>query len=145
MSDPFDLAVQANAILDRYIRVHDAVFKFSFGKLFRPINFAELRDALDTLLPELQHILSAHADPLDPIYSRFLSTLREYTSTLVDTITMLREICHQLALKAQDPLHYDDSTYQQDVSAYEESVFRYRQLGEQLNALHAELLTDSQT
>ena len=134
MSDPTSLALEVNAILDRYISVHDAVFKFSFRNLFKPMDFTHHCASLDALLPDLQRILSAlSALPLPS--SGFSSALHEYTSGLADTITQLRVICDQLALKTQDPSRYNASTYQQHVSSYENSVDTYRRLGERLNTL----------
>ena len=56
LSSVTTLALEVNAILDRYVSVHDAVFKFSFRNLFKPINFPQHRASLDALLPDLHQI-----------------------------------------------------------------------------------------
>jgi hypothetical protein len=54
---------QVNSILDRYIVIHDAIFKFSLRKaipipgVFKPIDYWQHLRVLDALVSELQEIV----------------------------------------------------------------------------------------
>jgi hypothetical protein len=122
-----NLPVQLNEILEQFAKAHDAVFRFSLRKLFRPIDFPQLRSWLDSLLEGLEQMRSDLAAMPD---EEFLVALREYMAALADAMTKLRDICYRLALKAQDPSQYTASAYSADVSSYQASVARYQQIGQ---------------
>jgi hypothetical protein len=140
------LARQVNDILTSYVRVHDAVFRFSLRKLlpvpglFAAIKYCEHEkssDDLSTILAGLQtEITAATNEPAGPEHL-FLVALSEYAVALQETICQFQNICHQLCRKSQGESGYSKQLYKADAKAYDQSIQRYTELGQRLNELYA--------
>lgn len=122
-------------ILDRYIQVHDDIFKFSLRKvipipgLFKPIDYKLHYESLYCLKEELEGFIINLDDSND-----FAAILKQYAQALMDTILFLREICGKLYEKSKDDLGlYSKQQYQNNIAAYQSLVQRYRALGLELN------------
>ena len=144
MEREIDLAEEVNDILSRYIVVHNALFKLSIRKLipipglFKPIEFERHRADLTGMVAELREVDEA-IDYLHPSVSRyspivlFLTHLREYSTALADTITLLSTICHSLHLKSERSSEFTWDDHKRAVNEYNSSVDHYKELGGQLN------------
>ncbi|HEV8327037.1 MAG TPA: hypothetical protein VGQ08_06095 [Nitrospiraceae bacterium] len=127
--------IQANAILDEYVVIHDAIFKFSWRKalpipgLFKATDFgAHVRD-LDRLASELAAITSSLKTE-----SGSLEGSNQYTAALLEAVQTLREICGRLYEKSQGELSkYPMAEYNANLKAYEGLMNKCQELGVALN------------
>ncbi len=126
---------QVHAILERYIAIHDKIFKFSFRKaipipgLFKAIDYGEHLRELDSLAAKLDHIADStnNRGGIPTVY-------QQYVTILLQTIQFLRDMCRRLYVKSQGELqNYSMAQYKSDVTAYEGLVRKYRELGLSLN------------
>jgi hypothetical protein len=105
MPDLPEELIRANAILRKYVVIHDAIFKFSWRKtlpipgIFKATDFgAHFRD-LGRLASELAAISSALKAE-----SRSLEGSHQYTAAVLEAVQALREICGRLYEKSQGDL-----------------------------------------
>lgn len=129
---------QVHSILDRYIVIHDAIFKFSLRKaipipgVFKPIDYGKHLGQLDALVSELQDIAKSTTNITTVQKNVFL----QYIVALQDTMQFLRDMCRRLYEKSQGDLSsYTQRQYKSDVNKYEMLVKNYRELGTKLNAV----------
>ncbi|MFH1821567.1 MAG: hypothetical protein ABH852_03900 [Methanobacteriota archaeon] len=130
-----DEMYQAHTILERYVEIHDKIFKFSWRKaipipgLFKPIDYAQHLRELDSLASELKQLvisISSRTEVPD-VFHKFIAALLE-------TIQFLRDMCRRLYDKSEGDLRsYTMNQYNSDVATYEELVNKYRLLGSALN------------
>ena len=135
MADVPDEMTRVHTILEEYVTIHDAIFKFSWRKaipipgLFKAIDYGRHFNELSRLGAELEALSSAlNAKPEVPeVFSR-------YTEALLQTIQLLRQMCGQLHEKSQGEFEtYSMSEYNSDVKRYEGLVSKYHALGTALN------------
>ena len=127
--------VRTNAILHKYVAIHDAIFKFSWRKalpipgLFKPTDFGAHFKSLGRLASELAAISSAlKAD------SGSLEGSRQYAAALLEAVQALREICGRFYEKSQGNLSkYPMAEYNTDLKTYEGLMNRCQELGVALN------------
>jgi hypothetical protein len=126
---------QVHAILERYIAIHDKIFKFSLRKaipipgLFKPIDYGQHFRELDTLVSALEQLAISKS-----IKAKVPSVFQQYVTALLKTIQFLRDMCKRLYDKSQGDLQsYIMDQYKSDVTTYEELVEKYRLLGSTLN------------
>ncbi|MDO8885653.1 hypothetical protein [Candidatus Oleimmundimicrobium sp.] len=141
------IAVEVNELLSRYIEIHNAVFKFSWRKIiplpfvFKSINFNDLHSRAKQILSELeacnQQINSLIEDTTQK-ESRFAHFLSEYCGALIKTVSLLKEILHQLHLKSENSSKYNLSKYNKQCDLYNEAVNKYSSMGGRLNELYSE-------
>jgi len=131
--DPAELAYQLQGVLAEYIVVHDAVFKFSIRKLFRPIDFPALRDQLLQLYREAALLAAQAAKVSSPGTESFVAEFQNYAEALMEAIAKLQYICERLASKAEGAQEYESQTYDKDIDDYDSLVQRYRSFGARLN------------
>lgn len=126
---------QVHAILERYVAIHDRIFKFSFRKaipipgLFKAIDYGEHLRELDSLASKLEQLANSTSNraEIPTIY-------QQYVTALLKTIQFLRDMCRRLYVKSQGELeNYSMAQYKSDVTAYEGLVSKYRELGLALN------------
>src|SRR5437879_5540269 len=105
MPDLLDELIRANTILDGYVSIHDAIFKFSWRKalpipgFFKVTDFgAHFRDLgrLASELAVISSVLKAKAGSLEGSH--------QYTASLLEDVLALREICGQFYEKSQGDL-----------------------------------------
>ena len=126
--------IRANAILGKYVAIHDAIFKFSWRKtlpipgLFKAIDFgAHCKDLgrLASKLAAISSALKAESGSLEAY---------QYTAALLEAVQALREICGQLYEKSQgDVSTYSMAEYNANRKTYEGLVNKYVALGVALN------------
>ena len=135
MPDLPDELIRANAILDEYVSIHDAIFKFSWHKalpipgLFKVTDFgAHFRD-LDRVASKLAVISSALKAE-----SGALEGSHQYTVALLEAVQALREICGRLYEKSQGELgKYPMAEYNANLKIYEGLMNKCQELGATLN------------
>lgn len=126
---------QTHEILEKYIVIHDKIFKFSWRKaipipgLFKPINYGQHADDLDFLASALEEIISKVEKKAD-VPDMFV----QYITALFNTIKFLSHMCNRLYYKSQGDLQsYTLDQYNSDMAIYERLVDNYRSLGTELN------------
>ena len=127
--------IRANAILHKYVAIHDAIFKFSWRKalpipgLFKPTDFGAYFKSLGRLVSDLTAISSAlKAD------SESLEGSNQYVAALLEAVQALREICGQFYEKSQGNLtKYPMAEYNANLKTYEGLVNKCQELGIALN------------
>ena len=139
------LAVEVNAILRDYVRVHDDIFGFSLRKLipipglFRAIKYCRHQETLADLSERLA-VIAAHelleVTPETPGEAAFLPVFRTYAGALHETVQRLLHICVQLCRVSQGDNAYRYSSYDADATAYHAAVDSYVSLGNRVNELY---------
>jgi len=126
---------EVHGILDRYIIIHDTIFKFSWRQtipipgFFKPIHYGQHVDALNTLISSLDN-LSTSVSKNDDAPDVF----NQYILSLLETMKFLRNMCSRLYDKSQGDLQsYPMDQYRADVATYERLVEKYHTLGATLN------------
>jgi len=135
MSDLPSEMYQVHAILERYVAIHDKIFKFSLRKaipipgIFKPIDYGQHFREIDSLVSILEQLaISASNRAGVP------SVFQQYLTALLETMQFLRDMCRRLYDKSQGDLQsYTMRQYQSDVTTYEGLVEKYRSLGSTLN------------
>ena len=127
--------IRVHAILEEYLAIHDAIFKFSWRKaipipgIFKPIDCGRHFRDLGLLGCELERVsreLQRDPDAPDVVHS--------YAVALFQTIEFLREMCGRLYEKSQGNIAaYPMSDYNSDVQQYNQLVAKYRAVGMALN------------
>ena len=167
MNQVTSLAHQVNDILTRYIKIHDAIFRFSplkfllnviflgsplkllpIFKAMVNIDFCAHERELNALHSQLR-VIQAMLDtpePIPPSGTEFLTALGllpqlfvKYTAALCDTVNRLHDICGHLCCKSAGAKDYSTTQYRTDMKAYNESVLPIQKFGQRLNALIASL------
>lgn len=134
MPGPPEELIRANAILGKYVAIHDAIFKFSWRKtlpipgLFKAIDFGAHCKDLGRLASKLAAISSAlKAEP---------GSLEayQYTAALHEAVQALREICRRYYEKSQGDLSkYPMAEYNANLKTYEGLMNKCQALGVALN------------
>ena len=127
--------IRANAILHKYVAIHDVIFKFSWRKalpipgLFKPTDFGAHFKSLGRLASELAAISSAlEAD------SGSLEGSHQYAAALLEAVQALREICGRFYEKSQGNLiNYTMAEYNANLKTYEGLLNKCQELGVVLN------------
>jgi hypothetical protein len=135
MPDLPEELTRTNAILDEYVAIHDAIFKFSWRKalpipgLFKATDFgAHVRD-LDRLASKLADISAALKAE-----SGALEGSHQYMAAVLEAIQALREICRRFYEKSQGNLSkYPMAEYNANLKDYEALVNKCQELGVALN------------
>ena len=134
------IAIEVHGILNRYVAVHNRLFKPSLRRLitlpliFKPIDFKQLNTQSSEFIRELEEHRN-HLKELKPqaAPSEFANTLSEFCSALIETISLLKEITYQLDQKSGSMGDYSLSRHNELVDLYYESVGRYSSIGLKLN------------
>jgi len=126
---------QVHAMLDKYIAIHDKIFKFSLRKavpipgLFKPIDYGQHFRELDSLVSALEQLVISTSNK-----AGVSSVFQQYVTALLKTMQFLRDMCRRLYDKSQGELQsYTMGQYKSDVTTYEGLVEKYRFLGSTLN------------
>src|SRR3972149_8456857 len=135
MANVLDEMIRVHAILEEYVMIHNAIFKFSWRKaiptpgVFKPIDYGRYTNGRGFLASELERLLtSLNAKPDLP------EVFHQYTEALLQTVQFLHTMCTRLYEKSQGELGaYTMSEYRSDVSKYKGLANNYRSLGGTLN------------
>lgn len=133
------LAFRTNNILDRYVSIHDACFKFSLRKviplpgIFKPIDYRRHREALNSLHSELEQVRRDATGLAQTSRHVFLLVLDEYTQALDSAIITLAAMCQGMHGRSEGDNRYTAAQYQADWKACGDAVDRYTQVGGRLN------------
>ena len=135
MPDLPDELIKTNAILDEYVSIHDAIFKFSWHKalpipeFFKATDFGVHCRELDRLASQLAAIASAlKAEPGS------LEGSHRYMTALLEAVQALREICGRFYEKSQGDLSkYPMAEYNANLKTYEGLRNKCQELGAALN------------
>ncbi|MBU4372419.1 MAG: hypothetical protein KKH02_00040 [Proteobacteria bacterium] len=126
---------KVHAILERYVAIHDKIFKFSLRGaipipgLFKPIDYGQHHRELDSLVSELEQLATSTSNR-DGVPIVF----QQYVTALLKTMQFLRNMCRRLYDKSQGDLRsYTMDQYKSDVATYEGLVEEYGALGSTLN------------
>jgi hypothetical protein len=135
MSELPDEMYQVHEILDRYITIHDKIFKFSLRKaipipgIFKPIDYDQHFRELGSLVSALEQVANSASNKTGGT-----NIFQHYVTALLKTIRFLRDMCKQLYDKSQGDLQsYSMQQYKSDVAMYERLVKEYCSLGLALN------------
>ena len=126
-----ELALATNSVLDRYIAVHDQIFRSSLRKFFSPIDFDGAHARLVQIESQLQD-LNQTVSTLGPP-TGFAKTLLDYLVGLQAVASSLTAICALLRSEAKKLGSYPAGQYKADVDEYKRLVERYQALGKNLN------------
>lgn len=126
---------QVHEILDRYIAIHDKIFKFSLRKaipipgISKPIDYGLHFRELSSLISALEKVAES-ASNRDVVPNVF----QQFVTALLKTMQFLRDMCQQLHGKSQGDLQsYSRQQYKSDIARYEGLVEEYRSRGSALN------------
>lgn len=142
------IAVELNELLSRYIEINDAIFKFSWRKIiplpfiFKPIDFGHLHSRAEQILSQLESCnqqISSLIEDLTQEESRFADFLSEYCMVLIETVSLLKGIIHQLRLKSEGSEKYTLTEHNKQCDLYKNAVDKYRTMGSKLNELYQEI------
>ncbi len=135
MTELPDEIYEVHGILERYIAIHDKIFKFSWRKaipipgLFKFIDYGQHLRELDSLASALEQLAISKGNR-----AGVPEVFQQYVTALLKTIQFLRDMCRRLYDKSQDDLqNYTMGQYKSDVTTYEGLVEKYRSLGSTLN------------
>jgi len=143
------IATEINGLLNRYIEIHNSVFKFSWRKaiplpfFFKPINFDSLHNKAEQILSELSSsnkritLLLEYINQKESHFAHFLS---EYCTALMETVSLLKRILYQLYLKSENSNEYNLDEHNKMLKLYKEAVNRYSAMGSRLNELYIEFI-----
>jgi hypothetical protein len=135
MTELSDKMHHVNEILEKYMTIHDKLFKFSLRKvipipgIFKPANYDQNIKELDSLIFALERVsISKNNSPeIINIYQQYITALRK-------TIRFLRNICWKLDDKSHGDLEgYTIDKYKSDVDTYKGLMDRYQLLEKTLN------------
>ena len=134
MPDLPEKLIRANAILGKYVAIHDAIFKFSWRKtlpipgLFKAIDFGAHGKHLGRLASQLAAIssaLKAESESLE-VY--------QYATALLEAVQALREICERFYEKSHGNLSkYPMAEYNANLKTYEGLMNKCQTFGVALN------------
>ena len=134
MPDLPEELIRANAILGKYVAIHDAIFKFSWRKtlpipgLFKAIDFGAHAKDLGRLASKLAAISSALKAESESLEAY------QYTAALLEAVQALREICGRFYEKSQgDVSKYPMAEYNANLKTYEGLMNKCQALGVALN------------
>ncbi|MHA2370806.1 MAG: hypothetical protein ACXADX_18485 [Candidatus Hodarchaeales archaeon] len=126
---------QVHEILDRYLIIHDKIFKFSLSKtilfsgLFKRIDYGQHLRELGSLVYALEQVANSSSKS-----AGVPNVFRQYVMALLKTMQFLRDICKKLYDKSQGHFQsYTTHQYKSDVAMYRRLVEEYRSLELALN------------
>ena len=135
MPDLPDELIRTNTILGEYVKIHDAIFKFSWRKtlpipgLFKTTDYGSHFKDLDRLASKLAGISRKLETE-----SGVLEGSHQYTAALLETIQALREICRRFYEQSQGNFtKYPMAEYNANLKTYESLVNKCQELGMALN------------
>jgi hypothetical protein len=127
-----DSLILVNEIFQKYVSIHDRVFKPSLRKsvripgFFKPIDFVKYVKDLVILSNELKEVTIS--TDLEDQHSVF----QEYVTALLSAIEELRVLCGKLLEKSKGA-SYSMEEYKSDIASYQDLVAEYRAIGSKLN------------
>lgn len=142
------IAVEVNELLSRYIEIHDVVFKFSWRKImplpfiFKPIDFGYFQSGAEQILSQLETCNQQIDNLIEGLKQKerdLAHFLSEYCTILIETVSLLKGILHQLHLKSQGSGKYSLAEYNRQCDLYKNAVDKYSAMGDQLNELYQEI------
>ena len=133
-------ARQVDALLQRYLKIHDDVFRLPFKKivpisfLFKPRDYRSHYENLYLILEELAEIIGSLRAATER-NDQYAIALKAYAEALVESVLILRAICGSLHDKNNDNLMpYNKSHYAFDLKQYRLATRKHRDLAKPLRA-----------
>ncbi len=132
MDEVPDKLLEVYGILEKYVKIHDEVFKFSWRKvipvpgIFKSVNYEKHASDLSCLVGDIEKMSLQEQRNLPTIFP-------EYVRALCNAISALRDICKKLHDQSQKVGSYPPSQYKRDVERYNLLAANYRNLGNRLN------------
>ncbi len=144
------LAHRVSDINIRYRELHSLVLEFSWSRLMpsgakgKNSDCRSHRQDLASLrseLRELEAVISGPGpfEPGSTIGVEFLATLKRYVAALGKVIDALSGICDRMCRDSRGLESYAEADSRHDRVAYDESIQRYKRLGQRLHYLFERL------
>jgi len=136
------IAMEIHELLNKYIIIHDAVFKFSLREIiplpfiFNPIDFYSLHDESKNIISELETCNNQIDNLKKEIVEddrQFINILSEYCVALIETVSLLNKIIFRLYLKGERSNRYSWWEYNKHCNLYKNSVKKYKIIGHKIN------------
>jgi len=126
-------------ILKQYAAIHDDVFGFSLKKaiplpfLFKAIDFEQSSIKSGEFVLEMEKLKERlHELKSEAPQSEFADILLEFCTSIIEAISLLKEITQQLDLKDKKMAGYTLEQHKQLVDSYSESAEQYRSIATKL-------------
>lgn len=126
---------EVHDVLTQYIDIHNNIFKSSIRKIipipgiFKKIDYEKHYKNLSLLADRLKSIINGIEEK-----NEASTLLKEYSLSLYETISILRDICEKLLQKSQgQELSYTREQYNLDVDKYNSAMHKYQTSGNELN------------
>lgn len=127
----FECLFYTNDLLDRLVDYHNRLLSGGIGRIFKRINYRELRDAIRGTLQALQETESVYHQvegSFPELYWPLVDvTYVEYCASVHVAYAKLASICDGLHQKANGR-EYPRNTYNSDVEDYERLVCIYQEV-----------------
>lgn len=144
------LAHRVSSIHGRYLKIHASTMSFSLRRVVARLGgkadsqFCRYLNELAELEHELTQVTALLHDgssiqPTTTLGDEFIQVLEEYVAALSQTMQCLGRICDALCLEQRGAGGYDERQSRDDRAAYDESIQRYRRLGDRLARLYQRL------
>lgn len=142
------IALRVNELLNEYIEIHNVVFDSPWWKsiplpfIFKAIDFNNLNGGAKRILFELRTCDQQINGLVENAIQRekmFAQVLSKYCRELIETVSLLEGITHQLYLKSEGMGKYSFREYNKQCALYKNAVNNYISVGGQLNSLYSEL------
>ncbi len=140
------LAHRASSINARYTELHGLILEFSWSKLksigsktkdSSCCRYEQDLAAVKSQLLELEAAISeaGHFESGTTIGIEFMEILKRYVAALGEAIDLLSRICNRMCRDGRGLEPYGDVESRRDRIAYDESIQRYKRLGQRLHYL----------
>ena len=145
MDQALAIACTLEKTLDMYILVHDEMFKVSLNRMlpiegfFEAINFASCTSQLEIVCLDLEEKIQemANLQFTNKTSKKILEKLKEYSLSLIETVTQLKSISEKMQKKTISLDSYDSKTFYADAENYQKSIASYTKIGEELSSYFA--------
>ncbi len=139
--DRFMILLQTNDILDKYVSIHDRVFKLTIRKFipipffFDEIPFLELYKKLSGYCEELELLNDKHRDLQSKfnINDELSEDLDQFITRLIITQKKFCEILSRLDSRIESAKNYLKQEYDKDMDEYKILISNYQEIGRKLN------------
>lgn len=145
MDQALAIACKLEKTLNMYILVHDEMFKVSLNRMlpiegfFEAINFASCTSQLEIVCRDLEEKMQemAKIQFTNKTSKKILEKLKEYSLSLIETVTQLKSISEKMQKKTISLDSYDSKTFYADSENYQKSIASYTKIGEELSSYFA--------
>lgn len=137
------IAMDINALLNKYIDIDYDLKRRSTGLLsiFKSVQFENIKNKLGNIIELLevkkQELENINIDDISEIQSKFIQTMNNYVSALVDSVKLLYEMVNSLFEKSKgsNGEKISFSKHRINTQQHNDSMQNYLQYGQKLNDL----------